>query len=179
MTPWITQPVPFNIGQGAGVTTPSAPSLLWENTGTGNWEYVNWLNIGNIIGANTAVVGKTITSIVIQLRETGTVPTQTITSYLWNSGSNPDAPDFTGSTMSSASLTSSFAEYTFDFTGVDVTTSGTIVGVGMPTGVVDGSNRIDFERSSGGSVDNSNNYVGDTSSWINKTPCMTMDIYGT
>jgi len=157
----------------------SEPSLLWENTGTGNFEYVNWLKIGNHIGDNTAVVGKTITSIVIQLRVTGTVPTQTITSYMWNDGSNPDSPDFTGSTMSSASLTSSFAEYTFTFTGLDATTDGTIVGVGMPDGTPSGGNRIEFERSNGGAVDNTNNFVGDTSSWLDKTPCMTMDIYGT
>ena len=133
MTPWITKPVPFNIGQSAAAAG-EAPCVeeyynLPDETTTNRS-----LGVGREGGGFEPTTGndifeKTVASVTVKLDNDGRSPDETISVRARNSTSGAIVGTF--GQMDATNLTSSIVEYTFDTNQITLS-SGDMITVEYP-----------------------------------------------
>ena len=89
MTPWITKPVPFNIGQGAAAGAAPETSYC-QDTGTNSDGFGNNNFLGNKIGAGAAVIGVAVTKVQFYMSKYGAGPTGTMAAVVYQG--TPSSP---------------------------------------------------------------------------------------
>jgi len=155
---------------------PKVESLLWTNEGDGEFEYTVYYYFGNEFVSNTAVIGKTITKITVNMKKSGS-PTGIITGQLWADSAEPNAAyKASNETVNITSLTSSYANYTFTFTNTTAATADSKAGLHFSA--KSAAPNLVYVNGVAGSVDGTHREVGDTTTWITNTPTIAMQVYG-